>query len=268
MTLTYAAGLKLPGGEVLLPFVLGVSRAALHTHPERIIPDLETGNFLKLSAQFADGAPLAYLTGQVEFWSLQLLVTQDTLIPRPETEILVESVLALPIPNGARIADLGTGSGAIGLALAQTLPYAKIYATDCSEAALAVAKKNAARLGLTNIAMYLGDWLQALPDFKFDIIVSNPPYVGEDDIDLDANVPKFEPHLALFAKNSGMQALTHLIKTSFTWLKKGGYLFVEHGSRQAAAVRQLFAEVGYTDIFTARDLAQFSRVTYGKVPIA
>lgn len=187
------------------------------------------------------GTPVAYLTGQKEFWSLALKVTADTLIPRPETELLVETALTLiPEANCFDIADLGTGSGAIACAIAKERPNVKIIATDKSLAALAVAQENIQRHGLNNISVVQSDWFENLGNQQFDMIVSNPPYVASEDKNLSEGDVRFEPDLALTPGTNGLKDLKHIIQQSITHLKTNGYLLVEHGYDQEQQVRQLF----------------------------
>jgi release factor glutamine methyltransferase len=209
------------------------------------------------------GKPLAYILGHQEFWSLDLMVNEDVLIPRPETELLVESILDIKLHQAnLTIADLGTGSGAIALALAASMPNATVYATDLSEKAIAIAKLNAERLSVKNIHFVVGDWFSALPAMQFDVIVSNPPYVGRNDPFLAKNVADYEPHLALFAENDGLKAINDIIHYAPAYLKPGGHLFLEHGFQQAERISNIFAEVGYTDMTFKKDLAGLDRVIF------
>jgi release factor glutamine methyltransferase len=252
--------------EVLLMHVLQVSRSHLHAWPERELTSARQTNFIDAVQRCLQGEPIAYITGHREFWSLDLRVTRDTLIPRPETELLVEQVLAaLALNDSAHrvVADLGTGTGAIALALATERPGWILHATDFMPATLAVARENAVRLHVDNVIFHQGDWCAALPLVKFDAIVSNPPYIALDDERIDHLVKLNEPHTALFSGADGLDALRQIIVEARNYLKSGGYLFLEHGSLQAAAVRYLFEKAGYTKVDLHRDLAGLERVTVG-----
>lgn len=246
--------------DILLAHVLNVSRSYLLAFPEREVTENEKHQFEKLIAQRQKKIPIAYLTGHREFWSLDLIVTPDTLIPRPETELLVELVLS-ELKNTSKkiIADLGTGSGAIALAIASERPDWEIYATDRSENALKIAKLNAERLHFKNIFFAKGEWCGALPDIKFDAIVSNPPYIAAHDQHLE-NL-SYEPQSALIADENGLRDIRYIIAEAKTYLQKNGLLMLEHGFDQAFKVRKLLAEYGYSNIKSHEDLARLERVT-------
>lgn len=250
--------------EMILAYIMRVERSYLHAHPEYILSNDEYDQFQELLNRLLQGEPIAYITHQREFWSLDLRVTKDTLIPRPETELIVESVLALGDLNNAKLADLGTGSGAIALAIAHEKPDWTIHATDISKPALEVAKSNAERLNINNIHFKQGNWLAALPETLFDVIVSNPPYIAEGDLDLQQSVFDFEPKNALIAADNGLKDLADIIQQAVSHLKSGGYLILEHGFKQGEAVRRLFSKMGYSEIETKRDLSQLERVTIGR----
>jgi release factor glutamine methyltransferase len=251
--------------EVLLAYVLGTSRSQLHVWPERPIPAARLGHLEALIARRCQGEPVAYLTGQREFWSMSLQVTTATLIPRPETELLVETALACVPPRACwRIADLGTGSGAIALALARERPGCRIIATDLSAAALEVARSNAEHHGLGNIEFRVGDWLAPLGDERYELVVSNPPYVAADDPCLMAGGTRFEPRTALASGVDGMDALRHLIGRAPPYLTAAGRLMVEHGCDQGPAVAALLSAHGYAHIRSHRDLAGHERVSEGR----
>jgi release factor glutamine methyltransferase len=253
--------------ELLLAHVLSCDRTTLYAWPEQVLTTVQYENFETLLQRRALGEPLAYLTGQREFWSLPLTVTPDTLIPRPETELLVERALYyLADRTDARIADLGTGSGAIAIALATELQTAIIVATDHSAAALAVAKRNADRLYPGRIEFCRGDWCCALPDQLFDLIVSNPPYVAAADPALQDDGVRFEPVTALSAGHDGLDAIRAIIPAARRHLAINGILLLEHGADQAEAVTALLVQHGYRDIETHRDLAGLSRVTAAIYP--
>ncbi|HSW68727.1 MAG TPA: peptide chain release factor N(5)-glutamine methyltransferase [Gammaproteobacteria bacterium] len=247
--------------EILLAKALNVSRSFLFTFPERVLTLAEKNIFENFIEQRKQAIPIAYIIGRKEFWSLDLIVTRDTLIPRPETELLVERVLQ---EEGIEkiIADLGTGSGAIAVSIAHERPFWKVHATDLSVKALDVAKLNAAQLNVTNVIFHQGNWIEALPSsIKFDVIVSNPPYIAADAPDLE-NL-KFEPKSALVAKNNGLHDISCIIRAAKPHLKPGGKLMLEHGCEQASEIRRIFENLGYSDRNTYQDLAGLDRMTVG-----
>lgn len=252
--------------EVLLAHTLNCSRSHLYTWPEQHLTGQQSQAFSSLMRRRLRGEPIAYITGTREFWSLALRVTPDTLIPRPETELMVERALEIIQDRPtARIADLGTGSGAIAAALASELPKCQIVATDSSVPALAVAKTNFTDLGLHHIQLYLGHWLAALPATEiFDLILSNPPYVAEYDPHLQEDGLPWEPTSALVSGKDGLDDIRHLIKNAPQHLTSQGWLILEHGFDQGSAVRQLFSEAGYQAIITHHDLEQRERLTEGR----
>ena len=247
--------------EVLLAHVLQVSRAYLMAFPERILTLEQQIKFENFLEQYVKGIPVAYITGHREFWSLDFLVTQATLIPRPETELLVELALRELSGDKKIIADLGTGSGAIALAIASEKPSWEVHATDKSADALQVAKCNAERFNLTNVIFHQGSWCKALPDQFFDLIVSNPPYIAKDDEHLRQGDLRYEPLSALMAGENGLQDLRQIICEAKNYLRKGAYLMLEHGFQQAEQVREICGMEGYSKIITVRDLAGLERVT-------
>lgn len=253
--------------EVLLSYALNVSRSYLHTWPNRQLSCERYQRFVEYVDRRCHREPIAYITGQREFWSLNLTVTADTLIPRPETELLVEQVLAILGQGNAntKVADLGTGSGAIALALAVERPHWQICATDVSNNALAIAKQNANILSLANISFYQGHWCHALPDCLFDVIVSNPPYLTLDEWPSYQHELAFEPCHALIGGQDGLAAIRQIVGPAKNYLKSGGHVIVEHGFSQGAAVRNIFTQEGYAEIFSLRDLSSQERVTVGKV---
>lgn len=243
-----------------------MSRSYLFAFPERLLTVNELNVYESRITERAQQVPVAYLTGHQEFWSLDFLVTSDTLIPRPETELLVE--LALQENHDAKktVADLGTGSGAIALAIAHECPRWEIHATDISAKALAVARSNAKRLGLSSVSFHEGDWLQALPSgIKFDVMVSNPPYIAEDDPHLQSGELRYEPPSALVAGEKGLQAIREIVLGARHYLKSGGRLWLEHGYEQAREIRSIFENLGYSEIDTHQDLAGLDRVTGGRL---
>lgn len=249
--------------EVLLAYVLNVQRSYLYAHLDRQLSEIEQSSFANSIEKRTKGYPIPYLTGHCEFWSLDLIVTPDTLIPRPETELLVELILEYSKETPLLVADLGTGSGAIALALAHEKPNWTLYATDISEAALNVAKKNATRLEINNIIFSQGKWCEALPQTRFDIIVSNPPYIAENDPHLEPRVLATEPALALISGESGLKDIQHIINEAKSYLKPGGTLLLEHGFSQAESVQRKFLEAGYKDIVSKQDFSGLNRVTSG-----
>lgn len=251
--------------ELLVARVLGLTRAALAADPGRALAPEELTTLESLTRRRIAGEPVAYLTGRREFWSLDLEVTPDVLVPRPETELLVERALAA-IAGCARpaVLDLGTGSGAVALAVAKERPDAVVTATDASPAALAVATRNAARLGLANLRFLAGDWYAPLGAGRFHAIASNPPYVAEGDPALAALA--HEPRLALTSAAGGLAALAAITTGAAARLLPGGRLLLEHGTGQGAAVRGLLAAAGFGDVATRRDLAGHERVTEGMLP--
>jgi release factor glutamine methyltransferase len=252
--------------EVLLCHSLGVSRAWLYANPEQEVTGWHHNDFLQLIQRRRQGEPIAYLTGIREFWSLRLKVTPDVLIPRPETELLVETALArIPFDAPWRIADLGTGSGAIALAIARERPGCKVYATDISAAALSIAQENVTSLNLGNIRLLQGSWLSPL-EGKFNCIVSNPPYVSSDDPHMNEGDIRFEPASALTPGSDAMACIRHIAEESLPRLEEGGLLAFEHGYEQGEVSRQLLLQMGYADVETIRDLAGLERVTTGKMP--
>jgi release factor glutamine methyltransferase len=255
--------------EVLLAHTLNCSRSHLYTWPEQHLTEQQSQTFSSLIGRRLAGEPIAYITGTREFWSLTLRVTPDTLIPRPETELMVErSLEILQTKPTARIADLGTGSGAIAAALASELPESQITATDNSVKALSVAQANFEDLGLQNIQTSLGHWLTALPNAEpFDLILCNPPYVAEYDPHLQEDGLPWEPASALVSGKDGLDDIRQLIKNAPLYLAPQGWLILEHGFDQGSAVRQLFSEAGYQRVITHHDLEQRERLTEGRRPI-
>jgi release factor glutamine methyltransferase len=252
-------------GELLLTHVLARSRAWLYAHGDDPIETEAVQTFRALLVRRAAGEPIAYLSGRREFWSLDLAVTRDVLIPRSETELLVELALQRIAPDApADIVDLGTGSGAIALALARERPGALLVATDASATALAVARSNAARLGVHNIEFIQGDWCEPLGVRRFDMIVSNPPYIADADAHLAQGDVRFEPRAALASGTDGLDAIRAIAAGAPAHLQAGGWLLVEHGFDQSSPVRAVLEKSGFVEIFTARDLAGRERVTGGK----
>jgi release factor glutamine methyltransferase len=207
---------------------------------------------------------VAHLTGEREFWSLPLQVNEHTLIPRPDTETLVQWALELPLAGARTVADLGTGSGAVALALASERPDWSVLATDFSAQSLQVAASNRARLKLYNVALLRCDWLSALGAARFDLLVSNPPYIAEGDAHLTEGDLRFEPASALRSGPDGLDALRSIIAGAPAVLRPGGWLLLEHGYDQADAVRKLLVEAGFAGVMSRSDLAGHSRVSGGQ----
>jgi release factor glutamine methyltransferase len=254
---------------VLLAHAVGHPRSWLYAHGGDDVDAATADAFAALLARRASGEPVAYLTGRRGFWRFDLAVTPDTLIPRPETELLVELALArLPPGRALRIADLGTGSGAIALALAHERPRARVVATEASAAALEVARGNADALRIGNVAFRHGDWLAPLAGERFDLIAGNPPYIAAGDPHLGEGDLRFEPGVALASGSDGLDAIRTIVRDVPAHLVLGGWLLLEHGWEQGAAVRALLQRAGFVDISTERDLEARDRVTLGRIPAA
>ncbi|MEO7051992.1 MAG: peptide chain release factor N(5)-glutamine methyltransferase [Rhodanobacter sp.] len=250
--------------EQLLLHVLQKSRSWLFMHADDALhADAQTAYELLLERRAA-GEPVAYLTGRRGFWTLDLEVTSATLIPRPETELLVELALQrLPAGFSGSVADLGTGSGAIALAIARERPQAQVVATDASVAALEVARRNALRHAIGNVSFMHGNWLAPLAGRRFELIVSNPPYIEAADPHLACGDLRFEPACALASGSDGLHDIRRIVGGARSFLNRAGWLLFEHGWNQGDAVRGLLLDAGYTDVFTAQDLEQRDRVSGG-----
>jgi len=254
--------------EILLAAALARPRSYLIAHPEQRVLDCEaTDRYEAHITRRSHGEPVAYILGEKEFWSLPLEVGPDVLIPRPETELAVELALThLPADAPARVLDVAAGSGAIALAIAHERPRHHVVGTDISEAAVRRAQLNAARLGLKNAEFRPGSWFEPVRDERFTLIVSNPPYIAEDDPRVEPAVRRFEPHGALFAGPTGLEALQVLASGAPGHLMPGGWLVLEHGDTQGEAVRGLLAQAGLRAVQTLRDLAGRDRCTQGCLP--
>lgn len=251
--------------EVLLASILEENRSHLYAWPEKLLPAGTCKQFHQLVKRRASGEPVAYLTGVREFWSLPLAVSMDTLIPRPETEILVTLALKkIPVDRCMHIADLGTGSGAIALAIAHERPHCRVFASDISGKAVAVAASNAGKFGITNISFNQGNWCDPLPREPFDLILSNPPYIEEQDVHLEQGDVRFEPRSALAAGPDGMDDLRRIIACARPCLRENGWLMLEHGYNQAERVKNQLSEQGYCGISSHPDEAGLDRVCMGR----
>jgi release factor glutamine methyltransferase len=247
--------------EILLAHVLSMTRTQLRAHPEAIQSSDRANRYAELIERRAAGEPVAYIVGYRDFWTLRLIVNSTVLVPRPETELLVERALAQGPAGHARIADLGTGSGAIALALASERPAWSVTATDLSESALATARSNASTLGLNRVEFVLGKWFEPLAGRQFDLIVSNPPYVAGDDPALMDLTLKHEPRIALTPGTDGISSLRAIIHSAPQYLQRHGWLLLEHGSDQAAAVAHELVVRGFGHVRSHPDLAGHLRVT-------
>lgn len=256
-----AAGIDAREARILLAEVLGASIASVLAHPERALDAAQAERFALLAARRRRGEPIAYLLGRREFYGLALEVSPAVLIPRPETERLVE----LALERAARsILDLGTGSGAVALAIKRAQPAARVVAADASEAALAVARRNASALGLA-VEFRLGHWFGAVAGEQFDLVVANPPYVAERDPHLVEGDLRFEPRTALASGPDGLDAIREIIAGAPGHVNPGGWLLLEHGQGQEPAVMALLQAAGFVSVATWPDLAGIARVSGGRV---
>jgi len=254
--------------EVLLGAALGRSRAWLLANPDERVLDCEaTDRYEAFLTRRSHGEPVAYLLGEKEFWSLALRVGPGVLVPRPETELVVERALAhLPADRDLDVLDLACGSGAVALALASERPRCRVVATDLAFAAVEVTRENALRLGLSDrVAVLQGTWFDPIADRHFDLIASNPPYIAAGDARVEPGVRRYEPNDALFAGPTGLEALQVIAAGAPARLRPGAWLVVEHGDTQGAAVRALFTEAGFEDVRTLRDLSGRERCTEGRL---
>jgi release factor glutamine methyltransferase len=253
--------------ELLLEHVTGLSRTQFLVAPERPIPTQAAWSFQQLVKRRMKGEPIAYIRGHQEFWSLLFEVTPAVLIPRPETELVVERALQHLDDAERRVLDLGTGSGAIALAIASERANARITAVDLSPDALSIATRNAARLQIPNVSFLQGHWYGALRDDaeRFDLIATNPPYIANDDPDLHPLVRRYEPQAALMPGPTGLEAIKQIVGGAARHLRENGWLVIEHGWKQSADVRELLVRAGFAHVRSHADLAGHERVTEGQI---
>lgn len=262
LLLPYSDSAKLDT-EILICFVLNKPRSFLLTWPEHKLNESETEQFSALIQRRVQGEPIAYIVQTREFWSLSLQVSPATLIPRPDTEILVEQVLSHHQGVELSCLDLGTGTGAIALALASERPQWQIDAVDYSDDAVALAKRNGLNLNLAQVNIYQSDWFSNIvKDKRFDVIVSNPPYIDEKDHHLNEGDVKFEPKTALVASDNGLADIKIIARHALSFLNSGGFLYIEHGFEQSHAVQTILADLAYSNIQTIKDYNNNDRVTW------
>ncbi len=253
--------------ELLLAAVTGQSRSTFRAAPERPATQEQYRKYQSLIERRQQGEPVAYLTGFQDFWTLTLEVGPQVLVPRPETELVVERALThLADHDPARVLDLATGSGAIALAIASERPQARVIATDLSPDALNLAQRNARRLKLDRVRFLVGSWYAPVAGERFDVITSNPPYIAADDPDLEPGVRAYEPEMALIAGSTGLECVEQIVSGAPLHLQPGGWLVLEHGWQQAGTIRNLLEVTGFTHVTSHADLAGHERVTEGRWP--
>jgi release factor glutamine methyltransferase len=251
--------------ELMLAEALQKERTYLRTWPEKSLDDATLAAFTRAFGRRIHGEPVAHILGYGEFWTLRLAVNPSTLIPRPDTEILVEQALETLSPSAnAAVLDLGTGTGAIALALASECPNWQLTAVDVEPAAVALARQNQQLNRLQNVTILQSDWFSAIADQRFDMIVSNPPYIAHDDIHLSQGDVRFEPDSALTADNNGMADIEHIAKLSKQHLSTNGWLLFEHGYNQGQAARECLQHQGFGQVRTVKDYGDNDRVTLGQ----
>ncbi|OIR08937.1 release factor glutamine methyltransferase [mine drainage metagenome] len=252
--------------QCLLQHVLEVPRSYLLAHSEHALDEIRQEAYDSLLQRRLQGEPVAYILGEREFFGLSFKVTPDTLIPRPETELLVELALEhIPVRGQFRVLDLGTGSGAIALSIAHARPGADVMAVDTSEAALQVATENARRLGIANTRFLRSDWFSGLAGQPYDLIVSNPPYVAAGDVHLSQGDARFEPISALAAGADGLDDIRRIVAQARDFLERDAWLLLEHGYDQADKVRSILQQHGFTGVMSVKDMAGIERVSGGKL---
>ncbi|RTR37073.1 peptide chain release factor N(5)-glutamine methyltransferase [Shewanella canadensis] len=252
--------------EVILLHIIHKQRGYLYTWPDERLTSDQVTAFGEMVARRLLGTPIAHIVGEREFWSLPFMVNPTTLIPRPDTEILVETALNLPLAESARVLDLGTGTGAIALSLAYEKPEWQITAVDKIIEAVALAKANRAHLKLPQVEIVQSDWFDSVGCYDFNLIVSNPPYIDETDEHLSQGDVRFEPQSALTAGEEGFADLYHIASCARDYLTPGGYLLLEHGFGQAIQLRDKMIELGYENVATVRDFGSNDRCTVGRWP--
>ena len=255
-------GLEPAEARMLLACASGLSPASLFAHPESMLDGSAARAFSEFAARRRNGEPVAYILGEREFYSLALGVTPDVLIPRPETELLVDFAIEC-VPHGGTLADLGTGCGAIALAVKHERPDIRVCAVDRSETAIVVAQSNASRHGL-EVEFLMGSWFEPLAGRRFDVVVSNPPYVAAGDRHLAQGDLRFEPHAALVGGADGLAEIRRIVAAAPAHLGRGGWLAIEHGQGQDAEVRKLLGDAGLESVSSRTDLAGIARITVGK----
>jgi len=248
--------------QCLLQTALQVDRSYLLTHPEVSLDEYQLTQFTTLFGRRLRGEPIAYLLSSREFYGLDFKVSPATLIPRPETELLVDLALQrIPQAGQSRVLDLGTGSGAIALSIAHARPVAEVIAVDDSQDALEVARENVSCLGISNVRLLRSDWYSDIHGERFDLIVANPPYIAESDVHIKKGDLRYEPLSALVSGADGLEDIRHIISRTDEYLIPGGWLLLEHGYEQAEQVREMLCQEGYSSVFSARDLSGIERVS-------
>ncbi len=264
-TLASCSDSALLDAEVLLCLILDKQRSYLRAWPDKPLQPEQINRFSTLIKKRQKGIPIAYITGSREFWSRDFHVTPDVLIPRPETELLIElSLKLIPADKPIKIMDLGTGSGIIAITLAAERPHAQVSAADVSRAALRIARLNANKHHTNNIQFYQSDWFANAPDGKFNLIASNPPYIAENDDHLQQGDIRFEPQTALCAADQGLRDIKIIADTARSRLEASGHLLIEHGYDQQGRVQAIFKHFHYDNVQTVTDLSGQPRVTYGQ----
>lgn len=265
-TLQNSSDSALLDAEILLCLVLKKNRSHLRAWPEKELSSEQQQQFQTLIRQRALGTPISHITGSKEFWSRDFKVTPDVLIPRPDTELLIERALdLLPAQQHCKILDLGTGSGIIAITLAAERPNWQVIACDKSLKALAIAQENAENLEIKNVQFSLSDWFEQIPETTFDLIVSNPPYIAADDPHLQQGDVRFDPDSALIAEQKGLKDIEYIADQARYYLNSKGHILIEHGYDQQQAVQTIFQRFAYNNIQTYTDLAGLPRATYGQL---